>query len=218
VGPGSQFIPQGRDDEQPAGCRKYLTGACLVHAVQRHSAIIRGTTPFSSSYSNLTVCIPVGEQFLKSVSFMSSLTDQQRDAVGSVLEQETYAKGDIIVRQGDTADSLFVVKSGSCSAFRADKPGKKLGKEVARMTEGGVFGESALSTENAVRQASVVAAEDGTVMFKLNKSDVSALLTSHKHVLVEQVLAPSHWACVRCVCVFPRLRRSSQACSGSSRI
>ena len=100
-------------------------------------------------------------QFLKSVQLLNSLTDAQRDAVGSVLVEERYGQGEVIVRQGDPADSLYVIKKGTCIAHLSDGGGS-LGKEVARMGPGGVFGESALADNegDAYRQASVVAFND----------------------------------------------------------
>jgi serine/threonine protein kinase/CRP-like cAMP-binding protein len=115
-------------------------------------------------------------QFLKSVQLLNSLTDAQRDAVGSVLIEEKYAAGEVIVRQGDPADSLYVIKKGTCIAHLSDDGGETLGKEVARMSAGGVFGESALAdSENAYRQASVVALGD-VVMLCLKASHFTELL------------------------------------------
>jgi len=115
-------------------------------------------------------------QFLKSVAFLSTLTDQQREAVGSVLIESTFQPGDVIVEQGERADSLYVIKKGACSAYLSDDGMKTRGKEVAKMREGGIFGESALSNEFAVRQATVVATVPDTVMFTLKKRDFNNLL------------------------------------------
>jgi len=115
-------------------------------------------------------------QFLKSVSFLSTLTDQQREAVGSVLIEELYQVGDVIVQQGERADSLYVIKKGGCSAYLSDDNMKTRGKEVAKMREGGIFGESALSNEFALRQATVVATAPDTAMFMLKKRDFNDLL------------------------------------------
>ena len=126
-------------------------------------------------------------QFLRSVPLLATLTDSQRDAVGSVLIEENYVAGEVIVQQGDIADSLFVIKTGTCVAWILDQDsgvarvddssgGPFLGKEVARMGPGGVFGESALSdSSTAVRQASVVAHNDVT-MLKLERQDFTELL------------------------------------------
>ena len=116
-------------------------------------------------------------QFLRSVPLLSSLTEQQRDAVGSVLIEEKYEEGDVIVKQGDKADSLYVIKQGTCVAHLSSDGGETLGKEVARMNAGGVFGESALAdSANAYRQASVVAGGDGVVMLCLMAEHFTDLL------------------------------------------
>lgn len=122
---------------------------------------------------------PLWSQFLKSVSFLSSLTDQQRDAVGSVLQEEVYAEGDLIVKQGDRAEALYVVKEGMCRALRRTIGGQSddsLGKEVARMKEGGIFGESSLTSDDSLRQYSIVAGSPDTHMFRLNANDFRELL------------------------------------------
>lgn len=80
-----------------------------------------------------------------------------------------FIDGDPIVKQGEAADSLYLIKSGNCIAYRGDTA-DNLGKEVARMSPGGVFGESALQEGEGKRQASVVASGDVT-MLKLTRSE-----------------------------------------------
>ena len=84
---------------------------------------------------------------------------------------------EVIVKQGDPADSLYVIKKGTCIAQLSEDSGATLGKEVARMGAGGVFGESALLKDatDAIRQASVVAANEVT-MLKLQRTDFIDLL------------------------------------------
>jgi len=146
--------------------------------------------------------------FLKSVSFLSTLTDQQRDAIGSVLQEEVYGEGDVIVRQGEKAEALYVVKEGMCRAHRSNSAkGGSLGREVARMKEGGIFGESALSSDSAHRAYSVVAASPETHMFRLNRKDFVELLGDLKD-LVKQNFTLKVLASMT---VFQQLSRTQQA-------
>ena len=46
------------------------------------------------------------------------LTDEQRTAVASILEEERFSDGEAIVREGDIADSLFFIKWGEAVAVR----------------------------------------------------------------------------------------------------
>jgi len=124
--------------------------------------------------------------FLKSVTLLSGLTDQQRTAVGSVLIEENYTHGQVIVKQNTVADSLYVIKHGTCVAHvlndrdrnrNNNGEGDDLGREVARMGPGGVFGESSLQDNMLAqkRQASVVASGEVT-MLRLNRVDFVELL------------------------------------------
>lgn len=99
---------------------------------------------------------PSCPQFLKSVSLLSPLTDAQRDTLSSVLEEMTIMPKETIVREGDVADCLYLIKSGECIAYKAED-GKPKGKELGRMGQQDFFGESSLEKEGDVRQATVVA-------------------------------------------------------------
>ena len=137
-------------------------------------------------------------QFLKSVNFLSVLSDQQRDAVGSLLKQESYNQGDIIVKQGEKADALYVIKKGKVSAFgTADDSSGGYGKEIAKMREGGVFGESALTENAQTRKYTVRAMEDGVEMFILGDCSLfsEVFCCNGNAFLCERVVV-----CV-CVCV-----------------
>jgi CRP-like cAMP-binding protein len=94
-------------------------------------------------------------QFLKSVPLLSPLTDVQRDALSNVLTEHSYIPNETIVREGEMADALYLVKEGEVAAWEreGDKP---LGRLLGNMGQGQFFGESALSTEGSVRQATVV--------------------------------------------------------------
>ena len=81
--------------------------------------------------------------FLKSVGLLSPLTDAQREALGTVLEEITYEDGEAIVSEGDVADALFLIKSGEVVAYKSED-GNKLGKELGLMKQSEFFGESSL--------------------------------------------------------------------------
>ena len=106
-------------------------------------------------------------QFLKSVSMLSPLTDEQRQAIADILEEVPCKAGTVIVREGDVADSLFFVKEGAAAAFKKGPDGAE--KQVFEMQPGSVFGESALQGANSLRQATVKAVSD-VKMLKLTRA------------------------------------------------
>lgn len=78
---------------------------------------------------------------------------------GGWFESQHFARGDVIVRQGERADTAYIIESGGCEVFVKDGPNQV---SVGQLGPGDVFGETAaLST--GVRTASVVALGDVVV-------------------------------------------------------
>ena len=46
---------------------------------------------------------------MESVSFFSSMTNEQKDAIGHILITVKYTKGQVIVNEGDRADSFYMI-------------------------------------------------------------------------------------------------------------
>jgi len=121
-------------------------------------------------------------QFLQSVSILSPLTDAQRDAIGSVLIEQEFGKGETIVREGDVADAVYIIKSGEVAAYKAEE-GHEQGKLLIKMGKQEFFGESSLSgTGDEKRQATIVANEK-TAVFKLTRADFTDLLGDLQDVM-----------------------------------
>ena len=79
----------------------------------------------------------------------SILTNHQKQALINNLVQKEYADGNVIVRQGDTGDHLYLIKDGEVIVYVNDK-------EVRRMQTGEFFGEQALLYD-CPRTATIVA-------------------------------------------------------------
>jgi len=96
--------------------------------------------------------------FLKSVSLLSALSDQQRASIAANMSEIVFKDSEYIVAAGDIADAMFFVKEGEVVATVGSEK-----KEVDRYTTGSFFGESCLepTADNAVRKANIVAV--GTV-------------------------------------------------------
>ena len=91
---------------------------------------------------------------LDAVEIFSSLSDAQRAALAEASRLVLYAAGEIIVREGDVASSMFVMSSGEAIVTLGDADG-----EVARLQRSGYFGEMSLLTGEP-RSATVTAATD----------------------------------------------------------
>jgi CRP-like cAMP-binding protein len=87
-----------------------------------------------------------------------------------LLEEERYAAGDLIVKQDDQGDSMYILVSG-LAKVQHQKNGRQI--ELATLQAGDFFGEIALIDEGP-RSASVLALEP-CVLLKITQAAVAAL-------------------------------------------
>lgn len=95
-------------------------------------------------------------------SFMFSyLSDGDKNIVLDAMAEENYSKGDVVIKEGDDGDVLYVVESG---IYKCTKifPGSKEPTYLTKYEQGAAFGELAL-LYNAPRAATITCTESGTL-------------------------------------------------------
>lgn len=95
---------------------------------------------------------------LASVDLFAPLAPEIREEIAASCTLAEYAGGEAIVRQGEPGQSMFLVARGEVSVVI--EPGRE---EVARIADGGYFGEMSLLTGDP-RTATVLAAGDVAVI------------------------------------------------------
>lgn len=86
----------------------------------------------------------------------NTLNETQLHALANQIWLEQIPEGSVVVREGDQADTLYVVVEGGVNVTKAD------GRFLAFLGPGGFFGEMALFLDAALRSATCVAAADTT--------------------------------------------------------
>jgi small-conductance mechanosensitive channel/CRP-like cAMP-binding protein len=89
------------------------------------------------------------ERTLRKVSVFGSLSDEEKGQLARATTRGLFGSGELIVKQGESGSSMFVVASGEVVVLLEPQ-----GHEVARMGPGGFFGEMSLLT-GAPRNATV---------------------------------------------------------------
>lgn len=108
---------------------------------------------------DLSVFVGYQEQY-HPLPFLSELTQESFIAVARSLTILRLKDGELVMRQGDTGDSLFLVASGELRVFVNTPAGPK---DVAHLFENTLFGEMALITGQP-RTASVAAVGEADVI------------------------------------------------------
>src|SRR5688572_16186365 len=90
----------------------------------------------------------------KRTGLFNSLTEEEFQSIISHSSTVEQKAGDLIVREGEMGDALYIILSGSASVFTLSQGGEEL--PLALLKEGEHFGEQALlSDQPQKRNASV---------------------------------------------------------------
>jgi len=118
---------------------------------------------------------------LKGIEIFESLSVSELAAIASVVEEIDYPAGEIIITEGSSGDTLYLIIKGEVSVI------KDLGKinevEIDRMTAGDYFGEMALF-EDTVRSASI-RTEKSSALMVLHKQEFKEIVREYPQIALE---------------------------------
>ena len=120
------------------------------------------------------------EDVLQPIPLFESLAKDARDFIAGRLRSEHFAPGEVIVRQGDTGDSLYILISGLVKVTKREKDGTS--HELARLQTGDYFGEMSLLAGQP-RSADITAITE-TSTLKLSKPDLDGMLQDYPTIAV----------------------------------
>ena len=116
------------------------------------------------------------KDFLRGIALFAELDDEQLGRLAGSLQEEHHPAYQLIFREGDPVDAFYIVRSGLVTVFR-DEPGRPQ-QVLARLEEGGFFGEMGLLNDKARRYASARTAAP-TVLLRVEKPDLIELLAGN---------------------------------------
>jgi len=120
---------------------------------------------------------------LRMIDLFSGLSIAEATVLGTFLERIEVAAGEVIVREGDAGDDLYLIESGEAEARISDRNGEPV--TLARFGPGEYFGEIALLT-GAERTADIVAVGPVTLL-RLTKDAYTRYLT-HAIEVEQQIM------------------------------
>ena len=116
--------------------------------------------------------------FLKRVPLFADLNDGELTTLAEKTETLTFQRDAIICKEGQTADTMFIITSGIVQVYCDDGAGGK--KILNHLKLGEYFGEMAILATGS-RTASCVALAE-TEVIRIRKEDFDELLKTHNEV------------------------------------
>jgi CRP-like cAMP-binding protein len=106
-------------------------------------------------------------EFLKSIEPFSALDPAELSHIAEMAILRHYEPGDVVIREGDAGEELFLISEGEVEVMRHDH-------EVARLGPAEFFGEAALISGKP-RNATVIATQPLDA-YVVNKEELEAAM------------------------------------------
>jgi MFS superfamily sulfate permease-like transporter len=119
---------------------------------------------------------------LDRLTVLAGLTAAERELVGHALGRRVYQRGDIVIKEGDTDRSLFMISKGTASV-KVRLAGQDREKRLASFSPGAVFGEVALLDEEP--RSATVTADEELVCYVLDDARFRALTSEHPSIAIK---------------------------------
>lgn len=118
---------------------------------------------------------------LKGIEIFEGLSVSELAAVASVTEEIDHPTGEIVIREGSTGETMYLVITGEVSVIKnLGAPGEI---ELDRIRSGDYFGEMALF-ENIARSASIRTEEDSRFLV-LHKQEFNEIVREYPKIALE---------------------------------
>jgi small-conductance mechanosensitive channel/CRP-like cAMP-binding protein len=164
-----------RDLETDSEVRTHVFAALSRHGFEiplPHRVLVTARTQDAKRAAALAREIADRLDVLARLPLFASLTDGERRALAAELDAVPFLDGEIISREGEVSDSMFVLARGRVAVYRGGKPdGRTLLTELAAPD---YFGEMGLLTGQA-RSATVIA-RDEVRCYRLARAGFDAIL------------------------------------------
>ena len=123
-------------------------------------------------------------QFVNTVSFFKGFSDAEKEKLINRADCfEQYSKKDLVFKQGDSGDTLFLVLQGNIALFRLGtikvSEGRvslkeEFDKKITTLDPGSIFGEISMLTESK-RNVSARVESEQAVLMKITKKLIDSL-------------------------------------------
>ena len=121
------------------------------------------------------IAMPKKQDFLRQIPWLECLDPKQLLLFTSSVEDSVFQRGDVLVKQDATCDSVHVLARGTVSVYYKNSMGKQV--EIDELGFGSVFGEISWALK-CTRGASIIATSPG-LMFTIQGKILSGFTKSN---------------------------------------
>jgi len=117
---------------------------------------------------------------MKELALFSTLDYNEREKIGVLAGKKAYRKNEMIFRDGEPANTIYLIKYGRVKLFKVSEGGKEITLDILK--EDDILGENTFFEENAIHTMNAQAMED-TFICSCNNEHFAILLQSPQTAL-----------------------------------
>jgi hypothetical protein len=127
------------------------------------------------------ISLPEKILHLRAIQIFQDLSVSELAAVASVTDEVVYPAGEVVIREGEPGDTMYMIIKGEVSVIKSQQ-GEDTAHEIEldRIRAGDYFGEMALF-EDVVRSATIRTAEESRVLV-LNKQEFTEIVREYPQI------------------------------------
>jgi hypothetical protein len=126
------------------------------------------------------ISIPDKILHLRKIQIFEGLSVSELAAVASVTEEVVYAPGQIVIQEGDTGDTMYLILAGEVSVLKRQEGAEDPEIELDRIGAGDYFGEMALF-EDILRSATI-RTEAESQLLVLHKREFTEIVREYPQI------------------------------------
>ena len=119
---------------------------------------------------------------LGEIDFLMGLEQEHLDQLRTVLTLREFEPGEIICREGDEGDRMWLMARGSVSVRLTSADGRQ-NLRIASLARGTTIGE--MSLIDAARRSATIVADDRVVCYELLRDSFDKMLTDHSVIAIK---------------------------------
>lgn len=177
------FLASQDEDLADKEMLKGLAVSENVHIRQMVSIVMKAHGGNSTTEDGMEITIPDKILRLKKINIFEGLSVSELGAVASVTEELDCPKDELVIREGEAGETMFLIIKGKVSVIKGIAGEGSREIELARIEAGDYFGEMALF-EDTVRSASIKTSEDSKFLV-LHKQEFGEIVREYPQIALE---------------------------------
>lgn len=118
---------------------------------------------------------------LSQVELFEGLDADELDRIATICEERSLQSGDVVTKQGEAGDELFVIWDGLVEVVHEETPQDPAPRTVVNLGQGQVFGEMAL-VDFGPRSATVRVISDTATLQAIPREAFLDMTEAHNHL------------------------------------